>query len=227
MKLFSQKNKKILWNRGMTYVELIVVLAIFGTMSSILLFKYGDFEKQIDIQNTVQDIALQIVTAQKSAVSGKIPNAEGLASHIVNNLVNPSYNPSDLSQTPWKPAYGVYFNVSSPTQFIYFLDSSLNDGLYDINCQLSADTECLKKINLEKGNMITDICVFNTPLSTSCDSNTKTISIVFTRPNTSAFMYDYDNASPVGYKTQITISNAEGRLKKTISVFTSGKIEVN
>src|SRR3989344_6451778 len=74
--------------RGMTYVELIVVLGIFGVISSVVMFNYGEFQDKVEIKNLASDIALKVVEAQKSAMSGKLP-------------VNP---PSG-----WKPAYGVYF----------------------------------------------------------------------------------------------------------------------
>ena len=117
--LFKFKNKKYALSRGMTYVELIVVLAIFGTMSSILLFRYGDFDKQISLQNTAQDIAIQIITAQKSAISGKIPNVGEAGSTIINNPVNTNYDPA---LPLWKPAYGVFLNISDPSNFVYFID---------------------------------------------------------------------------------------------------------
>ena len=60
------------YNRGMTYVELIVVLSIFSIMTSVVLFNYGAFQAKVDIKNLASDIALKIVEAQKSALSGKL-----------------------------------------------------------------------------------------------------------------------------------------------------------
>ena len=57
----------------MTYVELIVVLSIFSVMTSVVLFNYNEFQAKIDIKVLANDIALKIVEAQKSALSGKLP----------------------------------------------------------------------------------------------------------------------------------------------------------
>ena len=90
---------KIQKNKGMTYVELIVVLSIFSIMTSIVLFNYGEFQAKVDIRNLASDIALKIVEAQKSALSGKLP--------------------TQATGATWKPSYGVYLNISTPTEFIY------------------------------------------------------------------------------------------------------------
>jgi prepilin-type N-terminal cleavage/methylation domain-containing protein len=215
---FKFKNKKHAFNKGMTYVELIVVLAIFGTMSSILLFRYGDFDKQISLQNTAQDIAIQIITAQKSAISGKIPNVGEAGSTIINNPVNPSYDPT---LPPWKPAYGMFFNVSDPSNFVYIIDG-YNDysfNFFDIN----DPTKVIKKIPIDKNNKILSICTFEDQNSPSdCTSNT--LNIFFKRPNTNAIIYDDQNF--IKDKAEITISDTEGRLKKVINIYSSGKVEI-
>ena len=110
--------------KGMTYVELIVVLSIFAVMSSIVLFNHGKFQAKVDIKNLANDIALKIVQAQKDAMSGKIQT------------------------TPFKiaPAYGVYFDraVSKNKSFIYFADFN-NSNNYDFDNSL--DTITITKNN--------------------------------------------------------------------------------
>src|SRR3989338_9773919 len=109
LKIISYKLKASKLNRGMTYVELIVVLMIFATISSIVLFNYQEFQTKVDIKNLASDIALKIVEAQKSAISGKL-SAQG-----------------DFAP---KPAYGIYFNLSPSTNFVYFADFD-NNKIYN------------------------------------------------------------------------------------------------
>src|ERR1035437_1408114 len=97
---------KIKNNAGMSYIELIVVLTIFSVISSVVIFNYGNFQAKVDIKNLASDIALQVVQAQKSSLSGLLPP---LAQEL---LVIPG----------WKPSYGVYFTTSDKTDFIYFVD---------------------------------------------------------------------------------------------------------
>src|SRR3989339_1856034 len=79
-------------NKGMTYVELIVVLSIFSVLSSVAIYNYGDFQSSVDIKNLASDIALQIVKAQKDSLSGLLP--------------------LQVVKTDWKPSYGVQFDLS-------------------------------------------------------------------------------------------------------------------
>jgi len=105
---------------GMTYVEIIVVLGIFAVMSSIIMFNYRIFQAKVDIKSLASDIALKIVEAQKSSLSGKLPTT---------------------AQPPtWKPSYGVYFTSGSTTSFTYFADTSGN-GMYDPGPNLDLDLD--------------------------------------------------------------------------------------
>src|SRR3989339_2191712 len=101
----NKLNKKIKKNGGMSYIELIVVLSIFSAMTSIVLFNYGDFQARVDIKNLASDIALKVVEAQKMSLSGQSPPQEQY------NLI--------ASPSTWKPSYGVSFDLTSPTQFVY------------------------------------------------------------------------------------------------------------
>src|SRR3989344_4561547 len=96
------------YNAGMTYVELIVVLSIFSVMTSIALFDYNKFQAKVDIKVLANDIALKIVEAQKSAMSGKIP---------IQNI-----------SSTWKPSYGIYFDLADGKNFIYFANTIDGDN---------------------------------------------------------------------------------------------------
>jgi type II secretory pathway pseudopilin PulG len=151
----NKKNKK---NKGMSYVELIVVLSIFATLSSVVIFNYGDFQARVDIKNLASDIALKIVEAQKSSINGVLP----LSGYV----------------STWKPAYGVYFDtVTNNKQFFYFADLN-NDFQYN---ESAIDT-----INITKNNFIDKIekcsiepCELDAPTINS-------LSVVFKRPDSSA-----------------------------------------
>ena len=148
-------------NKGMTYVELIVVLSIFSVMTSIVLFNYKGFEDKVNIKVLANDIALKIVEAQKASVSGKLP----------------------ASPTPgWKPSYGVYFdsspdidttdNVAFNKKFIYF--ANLGDASDDVyNSGEELDT-----IKITKNNFIKDL---------KCSGmSSGRVDIVFRRPDSRA-----------------------------------------
>ena len=127
----------------MTLLELLVVLAIFGILSTVVIFNYGNFQSEIYIKNLASDIALQVVTAQKSAVSGLLPSQ--------------SYS------LGWKPSYGVYFSTVSSLgadnkDFIYFTDLN-SDGKFDGSSCPATTGECISKYTITNNNSISNISV--------------------------------------------------------------------
>lgn len=119
----------------MTYIELIVVLAIFAVMTAVVVFNYTKFQGKVDTKNLASDIALKIVEAQKSALSGNF-SAQSFGSN--------------------KPSYGVYFNVSSSAnqkQFVYFADIN-NNNIYD--------EAALNTISITKGDSISALTAVGT-----------------------------------------------------------------
>lgn len=123
------------YQRGMTYVELIVVLSIFSVLSSVVLFNYGDFQAKVDIKNLASDIALKIVEAQKSSLNGVLPATytEG-----------------------WKPSYGVYFETATPTQLIYF--ANFNNDYNDISDIVLDQPLFPKNIYIDKLEVVGNSC---------------------------------------------------------------------
>jgi len=192
-------NKKIKKNKGMTYVELIVVLSIFGIMSSIVLFNYNKFQAKVDIKNLANDIALKIVQAQKDAMSGKIQS----------------------TRFEIAPAYGVYFNPTENKSFIYFADFS-NDHIFNDG---SCYGECLDNINITKGNTISKIEECLTGDCSSSASISSSLSITFTRPNSGASFFP--SLSVSSNYIRITVSSSDGSFNGYIRVYPSGRIQVN
>ena len=208
-----KKLMKIQKNKGMTYVELIVVLSIFSIMTSIVLFNYGEFQAKVDIRNLASDIALKIVEAQKSSLSGRFPPA-------THTLSDPS---------TWKPSYGLFFDVSTAiakTSFIYFTDLDYTDpppkqnGFFE---GTACTDECLEKIDITKGNSITRLDVFYQDSST-ISLNYLTVS--FKRPDSSAIIKSSPPLNPNISYAQITISSPSSSTA-IIKIYPSGRIQIN
>lgn len=216
------------FNKGMTYIELIIVLTIFGIMSSIVVFNYGDFSDRINLSNSVNNLALQIIEAQKFTLAGKIPDRFIL-------------NPGD------KTSYGVYFDLSAQgdnKSFVYFFDkddiiTKTKNKLYDAgnatNCDgdIDIDDECLEKVNLGDNNFVKDIqtCAPNANGNDVCSTLVnKNLYIIFTRPNFKAELYSYDsnkvNLIDINTVSHVIISLASPKdSTSNIKVYTSGRIQ--
>lgn len=201
----------------MTYVELIVVLAIFSVLSAVVLFNYSAFQSKVDIKNLANDLAIRIVEAQKSALNGKL---------------------TTKTIIPAKPSYGIYFKFNSPgdrASFVTFANNIINDGLntdfsdsvlasvcpnpYDLNA------ECTDKITLTRGNTISEVKVFyqdvTPPLVVAND-----ISFTFTRPSGNpVFRSGGVILTPVSY-VQITVTSPQS-LSAKIKLYASGRVQIN
>ncbi len=198
MNSFFTKNK-IVATRGVTFLELMIVMSIFGIMSSVVLFRYNDFNAGISLTNTVQEIALRVQQAQSDAINGVIPKY----------VMNPSSQTTDQDPVPgnWRSTYGVFFSTSHADQFIYFFDrdrvaqrDSAGSGLVDqmddpnpwSNCSHSASRdECLDLITITTGEEIIGVCVDG---DTTCQGDAW---VLFTRPFPDARICTFNGGVPM------------------------------
>ena len=183
-------------NRGMTYVELIVVLGIFSLITSVAFFNYGKFEQGVDIKILASDVALKIVQAQKNSLSGK-------------------WNSNANSN--WKPSYGVHFNLSNNKSFIYFADLNNNTLYEDVSCS----GECLDQIIITKRNSISELRV----IGIGCPSTVNNLNIVFKRPDSSAIITSNPTlVCNISY-VQIILSSPS-LITANIKLYPSGRIQI-
>ncbi len=205
-------NKKIKKNSGVTLIELIVVLAIFAVLSTVVIFNYGGFQSKIDLQNLANDVALQIVQAQNAALSGLLT--------------------SQNTPVGWKPTYGVYFSkTASPAvdnlagannlNFIYFADlSSPIDYQFDgLACDNSSGHECINKYTITKGNYISGI-------TTNSGSTLANLTITFTRPSSGATFYS--GGAPLSGVTYVEIAVTPPKgAPAYIQLYQVGRIQIS
>jgi prepilin-type N-terminal cleavage/methylation domain-containing protein len=201
---------KINTNKGMTYVELIVVLSIFAVLSGVSIYNYGAFQAKVDIKSLASDIGLRIVEAQKAALSGKFP---------------PLAQQGSISST-WKPSYGVYFNPSTDNKsFYYFVDLNQDGNFNDTTCLGSG--ECLQKVTLTKGNTISGISVFYSDSTPS--ASVTSLTAVFKRPNSAPTIISTPlPTAPVSY-FQVSVTSPKSSSNNTaiIKLYPSGRVQIN
>lgn len=204
--MFTQCHSE--YSRGMSYVELIVVLGIFSVLSSVVIFNYRNFQDRVDIKNLASDIALKVVEAQKSSLNG----------------ARNSFAPAD-----WKPSYGVYFNSSTASdsdgiilnkKFIYFSDLD-NDSSYD-GLSSCTTTECLDKITITKNNYISRIDSYMGSIPTQINP----LSVIFKRPDSSAIFVSPGLLPGFFNYIQITIASPRGETA-LIKLYPSGRVQIN
>ena len=194
--------------KGMTYIELIVVLSIFSIMSVVVLSNYRDFNLKIEGKSLSNDIALKIVEAQKKAMSGQL-----LADIRITTV------------DPWRPAYGLYFNKGNNKKFIYFADIKNNSfngkGGYGGSECGNPETGCLDEISINRNYFISDLII-------SCsgsDQKVDDLSIVFTRPDSSAKISSSSISCENVSNATIDFSSSSSA-NSSIIIYPSGRIQI-
>lgn len=231
----------------MTFLELIVVLGIFGAISATVLFNYSDFSSNVHLQNLAQDIALQLKKTQTDAISGRIPT------------LSDAQEPNILSLTPpeWVPSYGLAFTTIQsnklPTTppnkngrtFIYYFNSfddsdggnppTIFQDFFDFEvgtyqgCGNGPQSECLDEINITSGDFIDEICFNFSIISPDgvCDGvSAEHAYISFTRPRGNANIMSTDMA-PDNHKDNVylRLTSSKGG-HKYITIWQSGYISI-
>lgn len=203
-------------------IELIVVLGIFAVMSTVVIYNYGSFESSVDITNLANDVALQVVTAQKAAISGLIP------------IQNTS-----PSVPPWKPSYGVYFSSNTTLgadlgadnkDFVYFVDLNQDNKFDGSSCPSTLTQECLSKYTITKNDYISRLDAFYTDGTDTTGITTpglKNITITFERPNSGAVINIFPTSGKIISYVQITVVDQTGKIPAHIDLYSSGRVQIN
>ena len=226
------KQRSVAQQAGFTLFEIIFVMAIFAIMSSIVLFRFDNFGAQISFDNLSQDVAVRILNAQKTAISGTLSGnfATGVAA----------------------PVYGMAFSTDSTTAatsnntvFTYFTDylGSGPDGVYTTGgtCGAVGSSECLSNTTISTGQYISGICYMTTATTPtfscsagtlSTDANNKKVNITFKRPFPAAILKvcttSATSCSTVvdASKVLIELTAPSTGAKKTIVVKSLGQVRV-
>ena len=224
----NNNNKKILLtdglNRGVTLIEMLVVVAIVALVSTVIIFNYSDFSNNVSVRALAQEVALGVRKAQTYATS--VRNVDGTTGN------------SSLY-----PAYGISFAIKQTSktspyekQFVLFADipdngEKVGDGVY--NTKDSCGTpqfgdECAEMFNITSADKIVKLCTTTGGAKEDCFTD-KAVDIVFRRPSPDANICIDSGGVCQTEKpayVKIVIESAKG-LQKTITVWNTGQISVN
>lgn len=185
-------------------MELVVVLGIMAVLSSVVMFNHGKFQGKIDTKVLANDMALQILKAQKNSINGVVlPGAQ-------------------------VPSYGLYFHTSAPTKFVYFTDLN-NDGLCEPpGCTPSFNLsggDALEILSLTKGNYISSLEVVGTGGCPPAGTVTN-LTILFKRPS---FAPAITRNPPLNCNVSyivLNVTSPKGAGAK-VKLYASGRVQIN
>lgn len=209
----NKKNKKN--NRGVTMIELTVVLLIFIIISGMTIFNYSKFNTSMSTQNLADDVALSVRRAQGYAIG-----VRGASSSIFNS------------------GYGVHFTSKgysagseyrgSEKSFVLFADISANN-LYNYNtyngCGSPESTdECIEILNILSSDKISSVYINYGTGTQELVPSIGSVDIVFKRPNPEpVFCFRNDDARTTCDKTGSQISNARINITNTYNGQTTNR----
>lgn len=179
---------------GFTIVELLVVMAIFVFLSTMVMVKYPDSGSKLKVSNLTTDLDLDLhdLQLQASSVSSKKNTVAG---------------------------YGIYFEGASPTKYVHIQDKPLGGQTSDLpnkgDTVWSSVDESSTEIKLPEGFRITDVCVSkneegtSTPPFTRCRSNHDftDLTVMYERPDPYAIITVGNSTSTLYYAACIELSS--------------------
>lgn len=222
--MFNFFNKKIRENttRGFTLVEMTIVGAIFGILTTIVVFKYGDFTSNMLVTNMAYEIALTTRQAQAFSVGVRGYEFDG-----ARTFENP---------------YGVYFSLNEEgangresRSFIFFVDRDDNkicsSGLGDTtSCSCAQGDECLEQLNLQRNIRITEIKVGDNQCGSiiGISNEVTAVSVTFKRPSPEAKIVQQDRPDRFYSMLQIKVEAPNSGINPSyILIRENGQISVS
>lgn len=187
---------------GFSLIELLVVTAIFVTISGIVLANHSRFGGQIVLENMTYDIALTVRHAQLYGIAVR------------------------RFGSTFGVAYGMHFG--SATTYQLYADSLAGNGVYDCPDPANPATcELVETTTIVGGHQITSLCVRpNGNLTFVCGKSS--LDILFKRPEPDAYIRATTGsvADGVLYEAaQIVLSSPRGQ-QKTVIIEHTGQISV-
>jgi prepilin-type N-terminal cleavage/methylation domain-containing protein len=146
---------------GFTLLEMLVVIAIFGILSAVVIFNYSAFTNGTLLTNTAYEMALHIRNAQVFGIAAR------------------------NSETGFKNSYGIHVDiVNSPESYTFFADTRENNRFDSVD-------QIIETFNFERGIVVDDVKVTAGSFRCRSVSVFKNLSVIFERPNSEAVVNGY------------------------------------
>jgi prepilin-type N-terminal cleavage/methylation domain-containing protein len=216
--------------KGLTFLELIIVMAIFSVLGVTLIFNFTNFSTSISLQNLAQDVALQFRSAQSSAVNGRSPVL------IDDSQISP-YDITD-GDPLWTPSYGLFFKTSDDDRFKYFFDRESNleegDQFYQAKNLMNDDSscgfdlsECLDEIQITTGDVVDRLCINEISSGVICEEGegVNNLHVTYKRPSPQAIIRTMPDSQDTISDATIYLKSAKGKYRRVI-VSVTGQISV-
>lgn len=212
MNLFFKKQKRKIGQKGFSLVELLVVVAIFVTITTVILIRQNRFSSDISVTNSAYQVGLAIRQAQVYGLSVRSTEAN--------------------CATCFDSGYGIHLDSANRNSYLFFGDKNGNFMFDDSTEDLSIQNKVITQdVNIKTACIIAskETRCLSSSGGKASGEGLKYIDLVFKRPNPEALISgrtedgtSYTDASRV----YIAIQTAAGNRVKCLNVYQTGQISV-
>lgn len=193
----KKSQKKIIFLRGFTLMELMVTVGVFVLLTTVAIMNFRAIDSVFVLRNVAQQVALVIRKAQISGISVQGINSGGVTVF---------------------PSYGINFDTSRNTSFVLFADIGVGNKLLDSACP---SAECVQRYLLASGYTIKSL--YGNQKTSAPGVILNRLDISFTRPNPNALIIG--NTNSAFSDGEIVIQSRTGTTK-TIVIWKTGQISI-
>lgn len=183
-------------SRGYTVAEILIVVAIIGFLTAVVVARYRDFDSTTVLKNLAYEIALSVREAQVMTISASNLGAGGTL------------------QTEGQNSYGIMFNENSGS---YVLFNDLNE-----NNQYNSGSELVKLVTITQGATITRLVEQRAGSGTEYPITNATIT--FDRPHLDTTFVTSSGSNNV-VEVTLTVTSTRGG-QRLVHIARSGRISV-
>jgi len=205
---------------GVTLLELLVVMAIIGILSTVIIVSQSTFNKTVLLSSAAYDVALAIRSTETF----------GLGSRVTE------------SDTYTNSGYGIHFVADAPTFLIFVDNDPPANGCHTLpvtgasspaaipgNCMYipasSPPTDpTVQTYTLGNRVNITNLCIYSNSSKWQC--NKSSLNIVSSRPNTTTYLSVGGEAYNQSYtKAYLTLASTQGG-EASVCIYTTGIVSL-
>lgn len=196
---------------GFTIVELLVSISILIVILTVAVSNQSKYTDGAALTNLADEISSTISQAQVYGIGVKEFSA---------------------GSSNFSISYGLTFNLlasGSNNAYLSFADrngNKLYDG--DWSCPVGGASECLAKVNISRGNLISSLCAVRSTGADICPVGR--VDISFARPSTEAQFVFFNNGgmvfNPPNVKGFKVVLKSPSGLTRLVIVYTTGQVSV-
>jgi len=201
--LFKKKVTPI-YSSGFTVIELMVTITIVVLVTGVIMVQYSSFNSSVLLTSQAYLTAFDVREAQSLAVSVRGQSSE------------------------FYEQYGLYFDMATPNMYLLFQDNDSNNGSGDDVSPARYDEgeEIGIPFLVDSRFEIIDMCGFDGAVRSCFADGFDDVAITFKRPDFDAAFYSQGFSNLQSVEILIGTSDGNG-LTKTVTVYTTGQIDIN